>query len=254
MIFQFKIFILLLFSISCIPDFVFGQRNKIKEKISRLKEINKEISIKKGEIYNNIFVEIQSGGTGEGKNEEYAPLIDEITPVLEESIDINLLDTVQYFIDSEHRIPKKFKTQLKNMATLANLGNERYEDKLLKLVENTFITLKEKYGLDNGNILRGILYNDLIPYTLSMLYSKKSTINSLYLLKDPFIGRGIPGEVPPTIYSQLYYKYFLLQRVHVSLLPKSLVEKYMENKIVEDVKEWEEALSTDEVWRSIVDY
>jgi len=310
-IFKDKILVLVLLLIFCVPDFAFGQPDLIKEKIRQLKEVNKEIALKKGEICNNIILAIPSAGINEGKNIEYAPLISEILkldalypemwldfvytkrvafnsshisevrtklkkilsnddyryneliyfyglknliPTLEQSIDHNLLDTVQYFIDTEQRLPKVYKIQLRNMATLANLGDEMYEDELLELVKNTYSRMEHEYETKHSNILRAILYTDIIPNTLKMLYSKKSTMNSLFLLKNSHVDPGIPYEVPPTIYSKMYYDYFLSRRIHISLLPDSLVEKYKKNYIVNDIGEWEEALSKDEIWRSIVDY
>lgn len=170
-------------------------------------------------------------------------------PALERSLDSNLLDTIQSFVEVEKRIPDEFLKQLRNMTTLANLGNQRYENELLSLVKTVYKKMEDKHGLKEYNKIRSILYKYIIPHTLIGLYSKNSAMETLYLLEDPF-------TTPPTDhmnginYSKRYYTDYLLRRIYDIRLPKS----FLGNTHITDVEKWKEVLSNDDLWRPIVNY
>ena len=78
-------------------------------------------------------------------------------------------------------ISKQTITQLSCMSTLANLGDERIELLVIETVNKVY----NHYSLDTKkNNLSALIsfYSDLIPNSLSLLLSKKSVIETMYLL------------------------------------------------------------------------
>ncbi len=175
-------------------------------------------------------------------------------PRLEGSIDSNLIDTVYHFVSIEKKIPAEFLFQLKNMATLANLGNEKHEDELLNLVATIYKRMKEEYGLKGGNKIRQILYKQILPYTIGVLYSKKSTLNILYLIEDLFF---IPESSHTGKYSTAKntIMHYIYPRIYNDKLPKPFRGiNFLTEEIPTDVEQWRQLLSSDDVWKPIVSY
>lgn len=175
-------------------------------------------------------------------------------PDLEKNIEPNLLDTVRYFVNIEKRIPKKYREQLANMATLANLGNQSHEDSLLCLIRDTYKEIEDRHGLDSDNQIRFTLYHNILPSTAGILRSRRSTLNLLYLLEDPKIDPPV-DEFSSTVYSKAFFELYIKRRIHDTKLPSSIVESYQNDKILTiKASQWKEVLSDDDLWRPITSY
>ena len=73
------------------------------------------------------------------------------------------------------QLEKRFILELRNRATLANLGSSEMEDSLLSVVNDLYGYIKET-GNPNNN------YGEIISNSIPLLNSKKSVIQTLYML------------------------------------------------------------------------
>ncbi len=98
-------------------------------------------------------------------------------PFLETHITDNLFIKIKRGIES-HKISKWNIFQLKNFATLINLGYDKYdEDLYIKEINNLYAYAKEKKELN-------IFYLDVLYNSIALLNSKKSIIKTLYMIDE----------------------------------------------------------------------
>lgn len=96
----------------------------------------------------------------------------------------NLFEVINIDLN-DGKLDELYKIEMKNMATLANLGYTQMEDSLLLGVNELYKHIKQS---DKKKLI--LFYQEIIPNSIALLYSKRSVLETLYMIdeeeKSPF--------------------------------------------------------------------